>query len=349
MARRLVRGGWAMILAGWLAGAGSSSAADGPPPPLDLPSAVEQALWWLPEDTETLIVARPFVLTRDPEVGPPRTPTWRNFGAELGLNGEGQASKEKPAIPALNDQLQQRVESLVMGGRRYESVSSFGALRSEACTIVRFADDQPIEEDRAASYRRQASKVRTIAGREVFAFPGQFTKEPWMRSTDWEGVFVVLLDVRTLLIATSDRYLTEVLGRVAVRTGARALPDALPEWRQVDPLAPCWLLRHYPGAERRSRSVGVAATWRDDGFRVAYLAEPGQEVKQSLIQEAWFPQLFAAETRNRQLAHARFERLPGGSLALHYDAAMDLENLELWFCFQIYRTMAADLFMPTEG
>jgi hypothetical protein len=84
----------------------------------------------------------------------------------------------------------------------------------------------------------------------------------------WQGTFIVLLDGKTLLCATSDRSLAEVLRRVDTKPTDRALADDLPEWKHLDLNARAWLLRHLP-VQRRVIS-GLTLSADRNGFRVIY-------------------------------------------------------------------------------
>ena len=103
--------------------------------------------------------------------------------------------------------------------------------------------------------------MRTLVGREVFVFPSTTVMESGFIQTKWQGTYYVLLKPNTVLCASSDRYLESVLRRVDEAPQARALPDNLPEWKQVNFDAPAWMLRHVPKAQEKVHAVGATASF----------------------------------------------------------------------------------------
>ncbi len=125
------------------------------------------------------------------------------------------------AVTSIVDQAQliplrgRKVEYIVHGARNFEGVSSFGSLRSESCTIIVFESDLgDAAKEWTDGLRRGAESIRTMIGREVFAYPSPTLMEPWEHETRWQGAYFVFLKPNVLLGASSDRYLESVLRRV---------------------------------------------------------------------------------------------------------------------------------------
>jgi hypothetical protein len=128
-----------------------------------------------------------------------------------------------------------------------------------------------------------------MAGCEVFVFePDRSGMEPWYEVKPWQGQYVVLLDRHTIITATSDAYLAEVLSNIDKKPARQALAGDLPEWKHVDPSADAWLLRHLPAKSARAdlssgpqRLRGLVWMVRGDKspqYQAIYLPMPGQQV-----------------------------------------------------------------------
>lgn len=249
-----------------------------------LPPRVESVLRWLPEDTETLIVARSVTLPAEPKLG--ELVNWQDFGVSLATGDLSLVAGGKLLKPLQG----RKLEYVIHGAMNFESVSSFGSLRSESCAILVFETDLgDAVKVWNESLRKDAKAVRTLVGREVFVFPSTTTMEPWVKQTKWQGTYLVLLKPNTLLCATSDRYLESVLHRVNGSPKARAFPDHLSEWKQVDLDAPVWLLRHLPNVNQRINTVGLTASFIRNSFRVVYLPKPGSNQNLLQIKARWLP------------------------------------------------------------
>ncbi len=306
--------------------AGSAAADE---PPRRMAPDVDRLVRWLPEDTENLAVARSFTLARpDPE----KRPTWQELGTLLGIGDLDSLGKGKYAEPLLG----RKVAWAVSGGKNYESVSSFGSLRSEGCAIIAFdADLGAAAGEWLALLRKDARSVRTLVGREVFVFPSAAVMEPWYKEKEWQATYFVLLDPRTVLCATSDRYLEAVLRRVDAVPAppARALPDDLPEWRHVDLVAPVWFLRHRPGA----KAVGCTIRFTPDGFRVVYVPRAGKELDQDLFEPSW-----RAAGGSGQAKHLQVGRGPDGTITVAGSQEGLTDPATLGWGFNLYWLQGGD-------
>ncbi|WP_435017863.1 hypothetical protein TA3x_005483 [Tundrisphaera sp. TA3] len=299
----------------------SSTAADGPT--LGMPLNVERLIRWLPEDTETLVVARNATLTINDAWVALKWPEIGVANAIYDLDVHSHKSLE----PLLG----KKIDLIVRGGRNYEGVSSFGSLRSESSTILLFpADLGDAGRKLIEAFRKNAKSVRTILNREVYVFPSPIKKEPWVKKTTWEGAYFVLLKPDTLLYATSDRYLEEVLRRVNDDRGIRALPDDLPEWKYVNFAAPAWVVRHFPKGGRDVRAIGMTAALSDQRFQVIYVPKPGDALDSGDVYKQWFTGSVPVTPQQRE--KFKLESRHDGTISFSTSAPPDIEaDMLIWF------------------
>jgi hypothetical protein len=259
---------------------------------------------------------------------------WSDIGREQALEGIDPTKHLKPVQGC-------GLKLVVRGSRHYELVSSFGSLRAEDCAILQSGTDQgfPVVALKD-ELRRSAAATRMLAGRDVFVFPSTIVTEPWVRRAPWEGVYFVVLDAKTLLFATSDRYLREVLERIDSAPTTRALPARLPEWGHVDVTTSCWMLRHFPSAGKNWGTVGTTTRWTDDRFEVVYVAGSASTPDLDQIERFWFPDEPTPEQRRK----FRLERRPDGAVALATTAPPDIAADLLIWGFQTCRLKALELF-----
>jgi len=305
-----------------------------------LPPRVARVLQWLPEDTETLIVARSVTLPeRDPD-GPQQV-QWQNIGVGLATGDLALVDGGKHSKPLRG----RKIECIVSGARNFDGVSNFSSLRCESCAIIVFETDLG---DAAGEWteglRKAAKAVRTLVGSEVFVFPSTTVMDRWAKETEWQGTYLVLLKPNTVLCASSDRYLESVLQRVNKTPETRALPDNLPEWKQVDLDASVWMLRHTPKVGERAHIVGSTTTFLTNGFRVVYIPRTGSELNIRKIREEWLPKnLFDSQMMRDQI---KTVRQPDGTVVL--SCAREFRDDTLWFGWQLYRLQAFELFLADE-
>ncbi len=255
--------------------------------------AIQKALAWLPEDTETLVVAQSFPMpsfsndrAADAEAKPLEAGVER-LNRLSALEGLFELDKEEFA----NMLAGEKVVLALRGSRNYDVVNSFGSLRNEGCAIVVFENNlDQFAKGWLGKLRDGAKKVKRIAGRDVFVFSSTIEMGPWVLQRSWQGTFIVLLQPNTLLCATSNRYLEGVLKRVDAKPAARALPADLPEWKHLDVSESTWLLRHIPGKGKRRLISGLTLSGNKDAFRVVYLpaAKSGKDIVKQ-VRARWIP------------------------------------------------------------
>lgn len=230
--------------------------------------AMKRVLAWLPMDTETIVAASSFRMPAPQKLDLGQI-EFATFARILAC-GELAALEKGSYLKPLADK---KVAVALRGGRHFETVSAFGSHRSEGCAVVVFEEGLGAAGQEWTDLLRQGAKaVRRVRGRDVFVFPSAVAMEPVFKLKPWQGTYLVLLSPDTLLCATSDAYLEEVLQRVDDKPADRALPDSLAEWRHVDPSAPAWMIRHLPGDARKPLIDGVTWSMHKDRVDIEYLA-----------------------------------------------------------------------------
>jgi hypothetical protein len=204
----------------------------------DLPAPVDEVLWWLPDDTEMVMVARgPFNgADLDPRGAGTKDPmnTFRLF-TTLGL-----------ALPIRKPNLGDREVALaVAGARRFRcgDATTGMIIPYDGAEIVLFRDDLgPLGDALLAPREGNKSRREIIAGHRVLVeeieHPDPDVKHP-------ERHFLARPRPKVLIYATDRTYLEAVLERMAKRAKTRAIPADLPEWKHVDPSDRTWCVRHY--------------------------------------------------------------------------------------------------------
>jgi hypothetical protein len=123
-----------------------------------------------------------------------------------------------------------------------------------------------------------------------------------------------------------------------------ALPDDLPEWKQVDFDASVWMLRHIPKVGERAHTIGSTATFMKNGFRVVYIPKIGFDVNIKQISEEWLPEnLFGTQVLRDRL---KTIRQSDGTVVL--SCGEKLGDDALWFGIQLYRLQAFELFLADK-
>jgi hypothetical protein len=252
------------------------------PPTKALPKDVEQILAWLPMDTESLYVARSFDLN-EPQPG--------LFGRKVVKVVDLKApffSVSAGYLRVFSDRLkspmpQAKVKLAMTGGRNAETVSVFASVRKEGCSVVVL--EKPLGDDAQQwkdALRAKSKSTRTIVDQEVFVFPEFEEMDRPRELKEWQGTYVVLLEPDTILCATSDRYLKDLLQRQKSPGKGRSLPANLPEWKLIDTSSPAWMLWR-PAADKEAGIHGGGWMWRADVAEFIYV--PDGEI--ATLEKAW--------------------------------------------------------------
>ena len=305
------------VAVSFLRAGGPAAAADEVPAPL--PEAVSHFLRWLPVDTETIIVARSFVTLVPDQNAKPDWEQVRNISL---------IPEDLSTSPATLLFRGRRIKLAVKGGRSFESVSAFGSLRFAGCSIIEF-EDPWLGKDLLDSLKKNAKSVRRIGDRDAFVFPDQTVMESFHKLKEWQGLFITVLSPSIVLCATSDAYLRELLERIAEdQPLKRALPAELPEWKYVDPQAPCWAIRNIPGNTRGRQVIGLVWALKPRGrevFEVTYLS-PHDADATKLVHGLWQPATIAV--------HPTIQSKDDGTTVVTIDTRE--ANIFDWYALPIY-------------
>jgi len=268
-----------------------------------LPPEFESRLKWLPENTETLVGAAKFTVTAKsiaiPLGGQDLMPHLRLLIlAPIIVLDEGKVWEPLA---------EEKISLALSGGRNFETVSAFGSQRSEGCTVIVFENELA---ERGQTWlkgvRPRAKEIRKIGEREVLVFPSTVVMEGAFELKPWQGTFIVLLDSKTLLCATSDAFLKETLERIDRPVTGRSLPNKLLEWKSLDPASLVWMIRHVPDQEGARRLEGIVWNQSEKESKVNYFPAPGKSaVIEKFARRRWTRGVPGKST-------AKVERTPGG-------------------------------------
>lgn len=204
----------------------------------DAQPGVEAILKWLPEDTETLVV------TSGTFKVPEMTEEGKGRMVPLAESLEAFACHPFGISPEGGKKLAGREVTLaVEGARKFSHPKSLGMWHYEGCHILILKED--LDDSWSKALAAGDAKVEKISGQDVYCFEikqGIPPEDPWT-------YYFAQPKPNVLLGATNKDYLTETLRRMEKGRmedgGKRALPDDLPEWKQVDRTARFWAIRHY--------------------------------------------------------------------------------------------------------
>ena len=223
--------------------------------------SLEQVLWWLPEDTETVSVVRgPFKVAAPLESSEGISPADYVGPAlrQMALGGLG--SIKEGAF--LKQFIGCTVSLCVEGSRRFRPPTGFGGMRFEGCSITILKQDFTERTTLLNQMARQAKRFHNLEGHRVVEFEEKLEEDIWK-------FFVAMPAPTVLLSATDQAFLTEVMSRMHKKALNRALPEALFEWKHVNTSAKFWSLRHYDKTQAQDDPTSPlsgsqeAANWPD--------------------------------------------------------------------------------------
>jgi len=213
----------------------------GAPPTVDQ----EDLLWWLPADTESVVVARgPFPIVA--EVNQEDEKNDDKWFRKIASLADIRLALEQLPLELSNEfdvatHLQGSIVGIAMQGSRHfrDPVRGTEVMDFEGCSIVVFKDKLG---ERGENFLRVMTKKATrtdfIAGTSIIVFHSKSEYAEW-------DYFLTIPRPNVLLAANNLSYLQEVLERMTQRKALRALPEELPEWRFLDPAVQFWGLRHF--------------------------------------------------------------------------------------------------------
>jgi hypothetical protein len=310
------------------------------PAPVGLSDRARRALIWLPEDTESVVAGQSFTISTE-MLGKPLLESEKPFAELVATRGLGvlmdlDAKYLEPVVG-------RKIALALRGNRNFDWVSaSLPTHRSESCSIIVFEKELlDAEKQLIDLLRAGAEKVRKIAGRDVFVFPPsrQMRRD---RAWDWRGnlgTFIVLLESDTLLCATSDSYLEDVLKRVGAQVERAAIPENLAVWKQIDARAPAWMVWSPWATVKKFGGEplidGITWTVTQVELRNVYLAGKEAEQLERLARRMW---------TNKDLEiPPKFERSKDGAIVV-FAPTTDLGPIDtFWFVFCLYQLEAANV------
>lgn len=236
---------------------------------VQVPDDIEQALWWLADDTEAVVVSRGNV----PIPGFRRVPPPANAPSVPSL-----APVSGYMFPTRKYDYQDLVamncieplvyfQALYPGDVRYQLINSFYGGRTaklfikavrwdsestkEMCDLVVFSDKTPSRIiDSLAAFRSVPRKINDVKVLEVgLNSPSSPQSHPTRADSNGEPQaerrWLAAPDPTVYVSTTSLDLLKVIIERMRRRGASRALPATLPEWRQLNIASPAWGLRHY--------------------------------------------------------------------------------------------------------
>ena len=307
--------------------------------PSGLSASARRALSWLPEDTESIVTGQSFTIS--PEMLNQALASEGPFAEVMATRGLGVLTDldAKCLQPIVN----RKIELALRGNRNFDWVSgSLPTHRSESCSIVVFEKDLgDAEKQMVDLLRAEAEKVRKIAGRDVFVFPAsrQMRRD---RAWTWRGnlgIFIVLLKSDTLLCATSDSYLEDVLKRLDSKAVRAAIPENLTVWKQIDARAPAWMVWSPWATVKKFGGEplidGITWTVTEAELRTVYLSGKNEaEQFEQRARHIW---------NNILKAQPKFERSKDGAIVVSA-RTKDLGPIDTFsFAFWLYQLEAANV------
>lgn len=234
-------------------------------PVTHLPRDIEQVLWWLPEETEAVVVSRGNVPTGNTSS---TTAPWGPGSRAPQMDDFPKHTCEDLVAMTCIDPLvhcypsarehQEMAESLF--GRKTASLFVKGVWwredsTREVCDIIVFRDNTA---SRIFELLKSfPSTPRRVDGVEVLEIdldhgdadehwqPVPFDLNDLVRPRPSHRRYLAALSPSVYVAATSPELLSIVNRRMKGRYANRALPPELPVWRHVDPTVPAWGIRHY--------------------------------------------------------------------------------------------------------
>jgi hypothetical protein len=229
----------------------------------NLTDDIEQVLWWLPQDTEAVVVSKGNVPIKALQSAPPPTVT---FGATSTPTPPPECSYKYQDLVAMNcieplvhqtglchDDLYNKVLKSFYGPHTASLfVKAVWWEKDEtraSCDIVVFQDDTAARIVKSfAALRNVAREFHGLRVIEV-DLNTNFTPERYFqyfgRPLKPDLRYLAAPRPNVYFAATNARLMEVLIERIKQRGKSRALPADLPEWQKFDPTVPAWGVRHY--------------------------------------------------------------------------------------------------------
>jgi hypothetical protein len=305
-----------------------------------LTSDPKRVLFWLPPDTETLLLANgPFWM--------PDFQTAQDYSDHKMQAPDVQKAFQQLTLSLFalkNGVLEKRLQGkkillVVEGSRHFCPPKGLGELPYEGCAIAIFADDLGnLGETFMKDATECALKMDEIEGLKVAVFHEQMEEDTWTTFVAFPGKNVVL-------VATNRAYLQEMLSRMRVPGAKRAFPETLPEWKYVNAQAEFWGMRHKgqstldptsPFGGQKSANVpddqAIGLTFQCDTTKekkatITYLSDDRKSIRKT--GENRLPS--SSEREATAGLHIRYDKLKPGAIQSTYDLSGS-QPLD-WFLF----------------
>ena len=108
----------------------------------------------------------------------------------------------------------------------------------------------------------------------MLVFPSMVEMEAIFKLKPWQGTFIVLLNPKTILCATSDAYLEEVLDRVDHPIEGVSPLAQRQEWKYVDPNSAAFMVRRVPDRQTPRPLQGIVWNQSKQEAKITYLPSP---------------------------------------------------------------------------
>jgi len=200
---------------------------------------VDTILNWLPENTETVVVAQePFTISEsNPNTEPGALTEARGY--ILGLLDAANQGKLFHALEG------RTLRFALLTGRKFanhptdrNNVLPLGLIAYQGCATYAFA--KPVAE--MASSGRPGT---VIAGKQVWVSKGREYEPTRDADQRWATYLVALLSPDLILVCNDRDFFSSVVSRMTTRPVKQAFPPSLSEWKQMNRSAPFWGFRHF--------------------------------------------------------------------------------------------------------
>jgi len=245
-----------------------------------LPADVEQAIRWLPEDTETIIVVRgPLKETpvekppvKDPVVKEPVDPT-RPYLPALPQSPQAALDFHQLSLEDwtwtfgvagdafVQNVVKQRIRFVVAAGRHFGPPVIGGRSTFEGCQLILFDNDVPDVGVQPANGEKVG--VEQIEYNRVVRVDTN-----WGRQEEKLSVYYAKPKPAILIAATDIRFVKTMLNRIGHPPASRTPLLGFPEWEYVDTTAPVWGIRH----RRTAKPFYILAAPSKEGFPFSELS-----------------------------------------------------------------------------
>lgn len=217
----------------------------------------EKSLYWLPEDTELVVVNHPTSVPAAKK----QTSLARGIMTPEELRQMQFILKSKNNWQE-NDKLflNSKVAFALHAARRFEYPKGLGAGSSDSADILVFEDaSKSLSKLAMKNIRPFQTSAQTIEGTNVLAFDSMpFTFGRFSVGPNPQLAQFVCSPIEGVIISTNKiDFLREILSRLSEAPSERAIPANLPEWKQVDVTASSWGIRHYNRANLPFDNAGL--------------------------------------------------------------------------------------------